>query len=88
MRGKACSNCDNACNNKSGRRQLGRLQVWHPTKYAALLADKMRQHGTQAWLINTGWTGGRCALDSLCASLSQQHVWCAGCMCCPSLATT
>lgn len=32
--------------------------VWHPTKYAALLAEKMSQHGTTAWLVNTGWTGG------------------------------
>eukprot|EP00894_Picocystis_sp_ML_P001067 jgi/Pico_ML_1/51584/g2583.t1 len=32
--------------------------VWHPTKYAALLAEKMAQHGTTAWLVNTGWTGG------------------------------
>ena len=32
--------------------------VWHPTKYAELLAEKLRAHGSQAWLINTGWTGG------------------------------
>ncbi len=32
--------------------------VWHPTKYAELLAAKMREHGTNAWLVNTGWTGG------------------------------
>jgi hypothetical protein len=23
-----------------------------------MLAEKMQQHGTTAWLINTGWTGG------------------------------
>ncbi|MCL4153190.1 UNVERIFIED_CONTAM: hypothetical protein GTU68_007569, partial [Idotea baltica] len=34
------------------------FMVWHPSKYAELLADKMRQYGSQAWLINTGWTGG------------------------------
>lgn len=28
-------------------------------RYAAMLADKMAQHGTTAWLINTGWTGGK-----------------------------
>lgn len=27
-------------------------------KYAAMLAEKMRQHGAHAWLINTGWTAG------------------------------
>ncbi|MEX2118460.1 MAG: phosphoenolpyruvate carboxykinase (ATP) [Pirellulales bacterium] len=32
--------------------------VWHPTKYAELLAEKMQQHDSQAWLVNTGWTGG------------------------------
>ncbi|KAG0590263.1 hypothetical protein M758_1G083900 [Ceratodon purpureus] len=30
----------------------------HPTKYAAMLAEKMQQHGATAWLVNTGWTGG------------------------------
>ena len=32
--------------------------VWHPTKYAELLADKMKKHGANVWLVNTGWTGG------------------------------
>lgn len=32
--------------------------VWHPTKYAHLLAEKMEQHGAVAWLVNTGWSGG------------------------------
>lgn len=32
--------------------------VWHPTKYAELLAEKMKQHGTAVWLVNTGWSGG------------------------------
>eukprot|EP01086_Lenisia_limosa_P006051 TRINITY_DN242_c0_g1_i2.p1 TRINITY_DN242_c0_g1~~TRINITY_DN242_c0_g1_i2.p1 ORF type:complete len:529 (+),score=148.57 TRINITY_DN242_c0_g1_i2:62-1648(+) len=32
--------------------------VWHPTKYADILAEKMKEHKAQAWLINTGWTGG------------------------------
>ncbi|MDA7950151.1 MAG: phosphoenolpyruvate carboxykinase (ATP) [Pirellulaceae bacterium] len=32
--------------------------VWHPTKYAEMLAEKMRTHHAQAWLVNTGWTGG------------------------------
>ncbi|KAJ3194297.1 Protein kinase C-like 1, partial [Dinochytrium kinnereticum] len=32
--------------------------VWHPTKYATLLAEKMEQHEASAWLINTGWAGG------------------------------
>ena len=32
--------------------------VWHPMKYAQMLADKMQQHQATAWLVNTGWTGG------------------------------
>lgn len=32
--------------------------VWHPTRYAELLASKMETHGAQAWLLNTGWSGG------------------------------
>ena len=32
--------------------------VWHPIKYAEMLAANIRAHGTRTWLINTGWTGG------------------------------
>lgn len=32
--------------------------MWHPTKYAEMLAAKMEQHGATAWLVNTGWSGG------------------------------
>eukprot|EP00983_Pelagomonas_calceolata_P056859 1144812-Pelagomonas_calceolata.AAC.7 len=34
------------------------LAALHPMKYAAMLAERMQAHGTTAWLINTGWTGG------------------------------
>src|SRR5215471_5654796 len=36
----------------------GPFLVWHPNKYAELLAAKMKQHGTRVWLVNTGWSGG------------------------------
>lgn len=32
--------------------------VWHPTRYAEMLAERMRQHAADAWLVNTGWIGG------------------------------
>lgn len=36
----------------------GPFLVWHPAKYAELLAEKLRKHGSHAWLVNTGWSGG------------------------------
>ena len=30
----------------------------HPTVYAGLLGNKMAQHQTKCWLVNTGWSGG------------------------------
>jgi phosphoenolpyruvate carboxykinase (ATP) len=30
----------------------------HPRIYADLLAEKVKKHNTQVWLVNTGWTGG------------------------------
>lgn len=34
------------------------FMMWHPNKYAELLAEKLKKHGAKAWLVNTGWTGG------------------------------
>ena len=34
------------------------FMVLHPSRYAELLADKIRRHKVNCWLVNTGWTGG------------------------------
>ena len=38
--------------------------VWPPSRYAEMLADKMREHNTTAWLVNTGITGGAYGVGS------------------------
>ena len=30
----------------------------HPSVYADLLGEKIRRHGADCWLVNTGWSGG------------------------------
>ncbi|KAJ2493597.1 Protein kinase C-like 1 [Coemansia sp. RSA 2050] len=32
--------------------------VWHPVKYAQMLAQKMQENNVNVWLVNTGWNGG------------------------------
>lgn len=34
------------------------FMVWNPTVYAEMLAEKIAKHNAQAWLVNTGWSGG------------------------------
>jgi phosphoenolpyruvate carboxykinase (ATP) len=36
----------------------GPFLVWHPGKYAELLAERIIKHNARVWLINTGWSGG------------------------------
>jgi phosphoenolpyruvate carboxykinase (ATP) len=36
----------------------GPFLVWHPAKYAGMLAEKIKGHRANVWLVNTGWTGG------------------------------
>ncbi|DAA73407.1 TPA_exp: Uncharacterized protein A8136_4816 [Trichophyton benhamiae CBS 112371] len=52
----------------------------HPMRYARMLADKIREHSANAWLLNTGWvgagatTGGkRCPLKYTRAILDAIH---------------
>ncbi|MDH4158223.1 MAG: phosphoenolpyruvate carboxykinase [candidate division Zixibacteria bacterium] len=34
------------------------FMVLHPSRYAELLAQKIKRHKAACWLVNTGWTGG------------------------------
>ena len=36
----------------------------HPVKYANMLAEKIRKHEVNVWLVNTGWTGGAYGVGS------------------------
>jgi phosphoenolpyruvate carboxykinase (ATP) len=38
--------------------------VWDPCKYADMLGEKLRTHGSRVWLVNTGWTGGPYGIGS------------------------
>ena len=34
------------------------FMMLHPSRYAELLAQKIKDHDVDCWLVNTGWTGG------------------------------
>ena len=36
----------------------GPFLLLHPTKYGEILGKKMAEHGANAYLVNTGWSGG------------------------------
>lgn len=38
--------------------------MFHPTKYAAMLSEKMQKHGATGWLVNTGWSAGSYGVGS------------------------
>ncbi len=40
------------------------FMVWHPTVYAKLLGEKIKEHKVNCWLVNTGWTGGPYGIGS------------------------
>jgi len=40
------------------------FMVRHPSAYAELLAEKLKTHKADCWLVNTGWTGGPYGIGS------------------------
>jgi phosphoenolpyruvate carboxykinase (ATP) len=36
----------------------------HPGRYAKLLGERLAKHGSQVWLVNTGWSGGNTGTGS------------------------
>jgi len=42
----------------------GPFLMWHPSRYAELLAERLRRHKVHAWLVNTGWSGGAYGVGS------------------------
>ena len=42
----------------------GPFLVWHPSKYAQMLSERIRRHKVQVWLVNTGWSGGAYGVGS------------------------
>ncbi len=42
----------------------GPFLVWHPNKYAEMLAERMKKHNSSVWLVNTGWSGGAYGVGS------------------------
>ena len=42
----------------------GPFLVWHPSRYAELLAEKIQRHDSAVWLVNTGWSGGAYGVGS------------------------
>lgn len=36
----------------------GPFLMWHPGKYAQMLAEKIKRHDACVWLVSTGWSGG------------------------------
>ncbi|MGB0454639.1 MAG: phosphoenolpyruvate carboxykinase (ATP) [Bacteriovoracaceae bacterium] len=50
------------------------FMVWHPIKYAELLASRMKEHNCHAWLVNTGWTGGPYGVGNRIGLKETRHI--------------
>jgi hypothetical protein len=53
----------------------GPFPMWHPNKYAELLAAKMKQHGTRVWLVDRFHPHEFCTLTCFtdCGPLRKTH---------------
>lgn len=45
--------------------------VLHPQRYASMLAEKIQDHKADAWLINTGWIGGKAGTAKVCSFVNK-----------------
>ena len=50
------------------------FMVWHPSKYAELLASKIAECGTNVWLLNTGWSGGAYGVGKRMSLAHTRHI--------------
>ncbi len=50
------------------------FMVWHPSKYAELLAKKIAECGTHVWLLNTGWSGGAYGVGKRMSLSHTRHI--------------
>lgn len=40
--------------------------VCHPSRYASMLAERMKATNASCWLVNTGWVGGKYGTGNRC----------------------
>ncbi|MBI5150323.1 MAG: phosphoenolpyruvate carboxykinase (ATP) [Candidatus Omnitrophica bacterium] len=46
----------------------------HPTRYARILGEKIKQYGSSIYLINTGWVGGKYGVGSRIPLIDNRHI--------------
>jgi ATP-dependent phosphoenolpyruvate carboxykinase len=46
----------------------------HPMRYAKMLAEKIEEHNSDAWLLNTGWVGAGATTGGVSFPKSNYHL--------------